>query len=74
MKYSGAELNLDAVDKHLGLVQEMDDPMSNKYNKFDLSLLEVNPVYFHKDLQGYIYDKARGVQWDASRKVLNRFC
>lgn len=73
LKYSGAELGLDAVNKHLGLVSQLDNPMSSKYNQFDKNLLQANPWYFHRDLQDYVLGKAKDVQWDASKKILGRF-
>lgn len=73
MKYSGVELSLDEVNRHLGLMTKRDDPMSKKYIQFDKSLLDVNPWYYGRDLHDFVYGKAKDAQWDASRKILSRF-
>lgn len=51
----------------------MDNPASKKYIHFDESLVEQNPQLYGRDLQEFVYDRAKDVQTDAMKRILGRF-
>jgi len=78
--YSGVIYSLEEVTRHLKNSQmgitvagKADESGGSKLSTFDRSLLDVNSWFFHKDLQEYLVSKAKGVQWDASMKVIKKF-